>query len=137
MSAELTFTIPDTMWLSANQRLHWAPKAKRTAWLRDLAFAEADLSRHSLGTPRDCDHVAAFIGYLRNGKADPANAAPTVKALIDGMTDAGVWEDDDSTHVLGPTYLRDPKSTTPGHYTVRLVLTSQTIPWLNDQETRP
>jgi hypothetical protein len=57
------------------------------------------LSGPRLGTT----HVAAFIGYPRNGKADPANAAPTVKALIDGMVDAGVWPDDDSTYVIGPT----------------------------------
>jgi len=127
--SELVFTIPADWWLSANQRMHWAPKSKRTSWLRDLAFAECDFSRHRLQSPRTSDHVAAFIGYLRNGKADPANAAPTVKALIDGMVDAGVWADDDSTHVIGPTYLRDPKSPTPGHYTVRLVLTPQEVPW--------
>ena len=45
------------------------------------------------------------------------------------MTDAGVWPDDDSTHVIGSTFLRDPKSPTPGHYTVRLVLTPQEVPW--------
>jgi hypothetical protein len=45
------------------------------------------------------------------------------------MVDAGVWEDDDSTHVLGPTHLRDPKSDRPGHYKVRLVLTEQEVPW--------
>lgn len=135
MSTELMFTIPEDLWISANHRPHWAVRAKKTRALREMGL---DAAQWEGLPPRDCDHVAAFIGYLRNGKADPANAAPTVKALIDGMTDAGVWEDDDSTHVLGPTYLRDPKSTTPGHYTVRLVLTSQTIPWLNDdQETRP
>ena len=124
----LSFSIPSEWWLSANQRLHWAPKSKRTTYLRNLgAFvAVADeLDGKRLGST----HVAAFIGYLRNGTADPANAAPTIKALIDGMTDAGVWPDDDSTHVIGPTYLRDPKSPTPGHYTVRLVLTSQEVPW--------
>ena len=123
---ELTFTIPADWWLSANDRMHWAPKGERTRWLRRLGKSVAITSE----TPTfEATHVAAFIGYLRNGKADPANAAPTVKALIDGMTDAGVWPDDDSTHVLGPTYLRDPKSPTPGHYTVRLVLTEQAIPW--------
>lgn len=123
--SDLTITIPAALWLSANQRLHWAPKAKRTKAIRQLgwhAAVGADLPT------RDVDHVAAFIGYPRNGKADPANAAPTVKALIDGMVDAGVWPDDDSTHVLGPTYLRDPK-TTDGTYSVRLVLTDQEIPW--------
>ena len=124
--SELVFTIPADLWLSANQRMHWAPKAKRTKALREHGYYGAE----DAGYPRfDVCHVAAFIGYLRNGKADPANAAPTIKALIDGMTDAGVWPDDDSTHVIGPTYLRDPKSPTPGCYTVRLVLTPQTIPW--------
>ena len=122
----LTFTIPANLWLSANQRIHWAPKSKRTAALRQLGRAGVVRAfPRNLGTT----HVAAFIGYLREGKADPANAAPTVKALIDGMVDAGVWLDDDSTHVIGPTYLRDPKSPTPGHYTVRLVLTDQEVPW--------
>lgn len=123
---ELTFTIPADLWLSANQRMHWAPKAERIRALR----AHGRYAAQDAGHPtHDVTHVAAFIGYLRNGKADPANAAPTVKALIDGMVDAGVWPDDDSTHVIGPTYLRDPKSPTPGHYTVRLVLTPQEVPW--------
>lgn len=123
---ELTFTIPADLWLSANDRMHWAPKSTRTKWLRTLGRANANTQQIP---PRGTTHVAAFIGYLRNGKADPANAAPTVKALIDGMVDAGVWPDDDSTHVIGPTYLRGPKSPTPGAYTVRLVLTDQEVPW--------
>lgn len=124
---ELTFTIPADLWLSANQRLHWAPKSHRTKSLRSIGWAEtcaAGMRHANLGTT----HVAAFIGYPRNGKADPANSAPTIKALIDGMVDAGVWPDDDSTHVIGPTYLRDPKSS-DGTYRVRLVLTEQDIPW--------
>jgi hypothetical protein len=122
---ELVFSIPKAWWISANDRTHWAVKARSTRALRKHAAAS---TRHIL-IQADAVHVAAFIGYLRNGTADPSNAAPTVKALIDGMTDAGVWPDDDHTHVIGPTYLRDPKSPTPGHYTVRLVLTSQEVPW--------
>jgi crossover junction endodeoxyribonuclease RusA len=121
----LTFTIPKSLFLSANDRPHWAVKMRMVRELRRMGLIRG----HDV-EPQGTTHVAAFIGYLRNGKADPANAAPTVKALIDGLVDAGVWPDDDSTHVIGPTYLRDPKSTTPGHYTVRLVLTSQEVPWL-------
>lgn len=131
--SELTFTIPADQWLSSNQRPHWAVKAKRTRWLRGLGQQRA---MAECVEPVDVAHVAAFIGYTTASKADPSNAHPTVKALIDGMTDAGVWEDDDSTHVIGPTYLRGPKSPTPGHYTVRLVLTPQDIPWI-DKENRP
>lgn len=121
----LTFTIPADLWLSHNQRLHWAQKAKRTKALRAMGYAVA--MSEAPGT-FDVAHVAAFIGYPRAGKADPANAA-VVKPLIDGMVDAGVFPDDDSTHVIGPTYLRGPKSPTPGAYTVELVIVDQEVPW--------
>lgn len=122
----LTFEIGDQFWMSANDRMHWAPKAKRTAYLRKLGQVTAVTAGvRDFGTA----HVAAFIGYPRNGKADPANAAPTVKALIDGLTDAGVWPDDDHVHVIGPTYLRDPSTKQPGVHSVRLVLTNQDLPF--------
>lgn len=122
---ELTFLIPDSLWLSANDRRHWADRAKRTKGIRFMAYATA---RSELLADLGTSHVAAFIGYPRNGKADPANAAPTVKALIDGLVDAGVWPDDDSTHVIGPTYLRGDKCAA-GMHTVRFVITEQEIPW--------
>lgn len=127
----ITFTIPANLWLSANDRRHWADKAKRTRDLRSLGYA-GSVFNTSPGYdvfPFGTTHVAAFIGYPRNGKADPANAAPTVKALIDGMVDAGVWPDDDSTYVIGPTYLRDKASGQAGVHTVRLVLAAQDVPW--------
>ncbi|GEB17188.1 hypothetical protein GUY44_12060 [Pimelobacter simplex] len=121
----LTFSIPNDLWLSANDRRHWADNAKRTRELRMLGRAGVVRAfPRGLGTT----HVAAFIGYPRNSKADPSNAFPTVKALIDGLVDAGVWPDDDSTHVIGPTYLRGNKCD-PNTHTVRLVLTPQEIPW--------
>lgn len=123
MTTQLTFSIPRAWWMSANQRLHWADKMRRTRNLRQLAATTAR-GMQPVGTV----HVAAYIGYLTGGKADPANAS-VVKPLLDGLTDAGLWPDDDSTHVIGPTYLRDPKSTKAGHYTVRLVLTPQEVPW--------
>lgn len=119
----LTFDIPRDLWLSHNQRLHWAEKARRTRALRLLAYSKAG----SVG-PHGVSHVAAFIGYPRNGKADPANCA-AIKPLIDGMVDAGVWPDDDSTWVIGPTYLRDNASGQTGVYRVRLVITEQEVPW--------
>jgi crossover junction endodeoxyribonuclease RusA len=123
----ITFTIPANLWLSANDRRHWAENARRTKALRQLGHAQTKAANvRDLGT----SHVAAFIGYPRGGKADPANASPTVKALIDGMVDAGAWPDDDHTHVIGPTYLRDKASGQKGVHTVRLVITSQDVPWL-------
>lgn len=125
MSTTIEVSIPTELWLSANQRLHWAPKAKRTRALRAKGFVAARTNGlRDIGTA----HIAAFIGYPRNAKADPSNAAPTVKALIDGMVDAGVWPDDDHVHVIGPTYLRGPKCET-GEHMVRFVITPQEVPW--------
>lgn len=121
----ITLTIPANLWMSANQRLHWADKAKRTKAVRQLANYAA---RAQSIPEHDVTHVAAFIGYPRAGKADPSNSFPTIKAAIDGLVDAGVWPEDDSTHVIGPTFLRDPK-TSDGTYSVRLVITDQDIPW--------
>lgn len=121
----LEFVIPDSLWLSANDRMHWAPKSKRTKALRELGRELAE----SADLPAfDVAHIAAFIGYPRNGRADPANASPTVKALIDGLVDAGVFPDDDSTHVIGPTHLRGNKCPA-GQHTVRLVITPMEVPF--------
>lgn len=122
----LTLTIPKQLWLSANHRLHWAERARRTKSLRQMGYLTACAEKVP---PMGLTAVTAFIAYPRNGKADPANSAPTVKALIDGMADAGVWPDDDSTHVLGPTFLRDPSTKEPGIYRVRLVLVEQEVAW--------
>lgn len=121
-----TIRVNESLWLSANDRLHWRVKAKRTAALRELGALAARVDAlHDLGPTL----VVAHIGYPRNGKADPANAYPTVKALIDGFVDAGVWADDDSTQVIGPMFLRDRTTGEKGIHTVRFTFTSQEVPF--------
>lgn len=114
----LTLDIPADWWLSANQRLHWAEKARRTRSLRQLAATKA---RAEKVPTFDVCHITAHIGYPTNAKADPANAN-VVKPLIDGLVDAGVLVDDDDTHLIGPDYRRDTKTGRAGFYRVRLVI---------------
>ncbi|MGC0251528.1 hypothetical protein [Pseudactinotalea sp. Z1748] len=122
--AELTISIANTWWLSANQRHHWAAKARRTAYVRELAAWSARTER----LPRfQRVHITAFIGYPTAAKADPENAAPSVKACIDGIKDAGVIPDDNSDHVIGPDYRRETGKAPRGHHTIRLVLTDQEV----------
>lgn len=118
---DLTIDISDAEWMSANDRMHWAVKAKRTKALR----AKTRLLARHLKPARGPVHVTAFIAYPRAGKADPGNASPTVKAILDGLTDAGYWPDDDHRHVIGPDYRRGPDTRTKGLHRVRLVLTPQ------------
>lgn len=118
-TSELVVTIPRAWWFSANERRHWADKADRTRHVRVAGGWEA--RRAGIADHRRVT-VCAYIGYPRAGRADPSNAAPMVKALLDGLTDAGVWEDDDSEHVVAVTYRRGAPSGHAGEWRVRLVI---------------
>ena len=102
MTQTLTIHIPPGMWLTANQRPHWAAKAAATRSLRDLAHAHA-AARHLRPAPTPA-RVVAHIHLRTGARFDPANASPTTKALVDGLTDAGLWPDDDAAHVIGPDH---------------------------------
>lgn len=115
-----TFDVHRDYWLNANQRLHWAQRKTRTAYLRHLAWAGSG-DRLVFSVPV---HVLATISTPTNSRFDPPNAAPTVKALIDGLVDAGVLADDDHEHVPRVSFERGPKTGKPGLYRIRLTLTS-------------
>lgn len=114
----ITFTVPREWWISANSRMHWANRAARTRTLR--GYARLETKRQNLARSDRPVRVVAHIGYPTRRKADPANASPTVKALIDGLTDAGVWPDDSSEYLIGPDFRRDPEPAGKGTYQVRL-----------------
>ncbi|RTE48808.1 hypothetical protein [Actinobaculum sp. 352] len=104
----ISFTLGPTLWMSANHsgrvNTHWAVTRRKTMNLRRLAAMQARAQR--LRPPRGRVRVTAWVQYPTRGRADPNNAAPTTKALIDGLTDAGIWPDDDHTHVIGPDHRR-------------------------------
>ena len=115
---DITFTIPNHHWLTSNMRFrHWALENKRKKALRDMGQHQGAQSGLRFGQPV---RVIAHIGYATNAVADPGNAAPALKALIDGMTRAQVWSDDDSKHLVGPDYRRDTTKSPRGFHTVRL-----------------
>lgn len=125
-SSRNTIVVPvsDAEWMSSNDRRHWAATAKRTRALR----TKSALLARTLTPVKGVALVTAFIAYPRAGRADPGNAAPTVKAILDGITDARIWVDDDHEHVIGPDYRRDPDTKTKGLHQVRIVITDQHVP---------
>lgn len=96
--------------LSANGREHWRPKASATRTIRDAAHLAAKGTpsvRRALlaargGPVMERAHVLAVLHPADRRRRDPANAYPAVKAALDGVVDAGVLVDDDSTRVVGP-----------------------------------
>jgi len=124
--SELIVAVDQSQWMSSNDREHRQVVRRKTAEVREMAGWVAKAAR----LPRfEAVHVCAFIQYPTARKADPPNAWPTVKAILDGLTDAGVWDDDDSTHVVATEFRRDPAKSPAGTYRVRLVLTDQAVPF--------
>lgn len=84
--------------LNAERGQHWAARSKEVKQRREDAFwlaKEAKIPRLErvliVGTPV----------YPDRRRRDPGNAYPTVKAIVDGLRDAGVIEDDSDRYVAG------------------------------------
>ena len=98
---ESVFTVEaPTDWVNSNQRLHRMVAAKRTALWRDAGRAAILAMGWEPHVGRV--HIFAHIWKPRAGRYDPNNLWPTVKAVVDGVVEAGFIVDDDHLHVLGP-----------------------------------
>lgn len=107
--------------LNANQRLHHQPEARMKKAIRTAAWAAARQVR----VPRmERAHVLYVVHPTTIGRRrDPGNWAPSAKAAVDGLVDAGVLDDDNSRRLLGP----DPRLGAPVKgYQLVLVITDLT-----------
>ena len=85
--------------LNMNDRLHFRAKAAITRQLRgDACWLARVWKVPALRRAR----VDFIYEPPRRGRRDSDNWAPTVKALVDGIVDAGVLPDDDTKHLDGP-----------------------------------
>jgi len=123
----LTIEIPRALLISANDRMHWREKARRTAALRILGALSA------LGLP---------LGYGITGpvtltvtvtypplarRRDAANLSGTVKGLLDGaVTDAGLLPDDNDRVIVATTYQASADKGITGVWRFRLDFTEAT-----------
>lgn len=86
-------------WITENGRLFWRKRADLTKFWRTLACARAN----EAGIPHlDNAYIVAELRFADNRRRDPANWAPTAKAAVDGLVDAGVFDDDNAKYVTGP-----------------------------------
>jgi hypothetical protein len=116
-----TITIPASPWLSANQRQHWTVRADLTAaWRQAAGWAAKASGTPALGLSR----VVAELHMVprRRVRIDPANYAPTAKACVDGLVDAGIWPDDSSGWVVGPDMRLGPPVKTAADEVLRLLI---------------
>lgn len=108
----IEFSIATSDVISANGREHHMTKARKTRTVRLMAMLEATKLTFQRPTPLiDKAHVTVSIGWQPlKRKRDADNLAPTVKAAIDGMVDAGIFEDDNDEHRLSTKYTTYPRS---------------------------
>lgn len=95
----LFLPLGERQWITANQRLFWRVRSVRTKEWRKAA--------HDQAKAQQLPHIekAAVVAEMRFADArrrDPANWAPTAKAIVDGLVDAGVFTDDNYRYVTGP-----------------------------------
>lgn len=108
--------------LSMNDRRHPLAHARMVKSLRQMGYWHArgaNLQDAHLGRTRVDVHITR---PRRGGIKDPANAHATLKPMIDGMVDAGVWTDDDHTHVVGPFPLFSTNRTEGDFYRLAFLL---------------
>lgn len=95
--------------INSNDRLNKYVKAELTAHLRKLSAEVAKKTyehpeRIMFSEVNPC-HIGVIVHPPTNRRMDAPNWYPTVKALIDGLTDAGVFEDDNNKVVTSMTFI--------------------------------
>jgi hypothetical protein len=106
--------------LTENQRLHWAPKSKLVREVRGWAGVLFRSTRFA-----DWPIAVEMTWYVNDKrKRDEENTIPTLKALCDGLVDAGVVPDDT------PEYMRKemPRIVLDRNTPPRIVLTIKNGP---------
>jgi hypothetical protein len=92
-------------WMNSNDRRHRMAQANLTKAWRSAGKAASEGLEPVSGKV----HMTATIHKERDGRWDPNNLWPTVKAIVDGIVEAGVLEDDDHKHLVGPDMRRGDK----------------------------
>jgi hypothetical protein len=94
MTVTITFPEPAER-LMSNDKLHWAVRARRVRVWRQMARVAAHQPRTDrVPLPLSPCYVRVTFPVKVNRRRDSDGAAPTVKAIVDGLVDAGCWPDD-------------------------------------------
>jgi Holliday junction resolvase RusA-like endonuclease len=95
MTVVVTFPPPAAL-ISMNGRQHHMAKARLTKSWRGAAFTAASLADVE---PQFPSFVRVTFPVKDNRRRDSDNPAPTTKAIVDGLREAGVWPDDSTEWV--------------------------------------
>lgn len=98
--------------ISANDRLDPHTRAELTAHLRglskEIALKTYEHPERTMFSDVNPCHIGVIVCPPTDRRMDAPNWYPTVKALIDGLTDAGVFEDDNNKVIRSMTFVPGP-----------------------------
>lgn len=98
-SASFEFLQPGKL-LSLNDRSHWSTQARlKKAWRGTTGWAALQLPK-AFRPAETKILVEVVLPVKRMQRRDGHNFVATVKPIVDGLVDAGVVTDDDTTRVL-------------------------------------
>lgn len=115
----LRFPIPREIILNSNQVVFRRVKGLRVKTLRQmgealgLAINENKFDKYT---------VDVIVYPPSKRRLDPPNLYPTVKPLIDGLTDANLWEDDDHEHMSSMTFYYGDLSQLPDMFLIDFII---------------
>ncbi|MEU6632863.1 hypothetical protein ABZ905_31955 [Streptomyces parvus] len=94
-----TVDLPDVELINANDRGHWRRRARLTRSIREASMVLARQQK----IPRLTRARVIYVVHPRTRTRvfDPSNWSLSAKAAVDGLQDAGVFEDDNAAVVTG------------------------------------
>lgn len=117
------FTIPIEWWSTTDTIQTERMRARRRAWVRDYAKNEWRNLKKT-GKAWKVERFIALIGVACPSQKNifPARAAETIKPIIDGGSDARLWDDDDSQHRHSTVYIQLPTPAPANHYRLSVLI---------------
>lgn len=103
--------------ISSNDRLNYHVRAELTDHLRTVASFEArqyvgDIPKGTyLYSKKNPCHIVVHVCPPSSRRMDAPNWYPTVKPLVDGLTDMGMFEDDNNDVITAFTFIPGEKTT--------------------------
>lgn len=121
MTQSMTLYFARDQILNQNRPMGWQKKARLVKAARIAAGWHAKAKLTSVSVRQ---HVTITYGWTGpNRVRDAGNLQPHSKACVDGLTDAGIWEDDGDQWVEGPDNRFGDPSDRPGLVKVIITLT--------------
>lgn len=114
--------------ISANDRMFHMTKSTITQYLRELGATELQAKygiQKPIFTPTNPCYIKVIVCPPTKRRMDAPNWYPTVKALVDGLTDGNLFSDDNDEVITVMSFQRGPKTTDKKYHLILEIYDSE------------